>query len=106
MTNTDTPKYYISSEKVTVEAVQLRASEPGDPVSFDHKPQWLIDMVESRQIRSILGDKIDGSDWVYLWLETGTGIALVTTDDYIVRFDENTVGTISRALFYKVFEPI
>jgi hypothetical protein len=104
------PKLYMTFDNA-VEAVQLRASEPGDPLSFDHRPQWFLDFIAEGAVRSVPGDKVDGTDWTYLFIETGEGEALVRTDDYIVRHTNQITGkavfgAISRKLFAQMFEPI
>lgn len=70
---------------VVIEAVQLRATEPGDALSFDETPQWLLDAFDVGTLERRYGDSINGGDWDFVAIKTLEGEMLAAPDDFIIR---------------------
>lgn len=63
--------------------VQLLATEPGEPLCFDAIPCWLTDAWEQKRLPRVVGDSVDGTDWVYVNVLTPAGWELCRTDEFI-----------------------
>ncbi len=70
---------------VEVEAVNFRASEPGDPLSFDHVPEWLENAFDEGVLERRYGDAINGGDYDFIAIKTLEGEMLAAPDDWIIR---------------------
>ena len=72
--------------------VILYACEPGDPIALSHVPGWFDEAIEKGEIEPVLGDSIDGSDWVYLKVIYKTGSDMICkTDSIIGRHGDGTL---------------
>lgn len=72
-----------------VQAVQLKATEPGDHLIFSHTPEWLKNALENMALTPILGDLVDGSDWVYISMPGTTSVC--RSDDWVVRDEDGNL---------------
>lgn len=70
---------------VVVQAVQLHATEPGDPLTFDHLTDWLTQALQDGTLERRNGDLINGGDWDFLAVRTLEGEMLAAPDDFIIR---------------------
>lgn len=74
---------------MNVEAVQLKATVPGDKIIFSHTPTWLQEALEDSVLLPISGHCVDGSDWVYISM-SATG-EICRTDDWVVRGSDESL---------------
>lgn len=71
--------------------VILYACEPGDPIALNHVPKWFDEAIEASTIQPVVGDFVDGSDWVYLEVTNGTSKMMCKTDSIIGRHGDGTL---------------
>jgi hypothetical protein len=91
---------------VVIEAVQLRATEPGDPLSFDATPSWLTEGFDAGVLERRDGDFIDGGDWDYVAVKTLEGVMLAAPDDFIIRGVQGELYPCKPAIFRATYDRV
>lgn len=99
------PGPFYVKKPVVIQAVQLRATEPGDPLSFDHVPEWLEAAFEDGTLERRAGDRINGGDWDFVAVTTLEGTMLAAPDDFIIRGVQGELYPCKPAIFRATYAP-
>lgn len=99
------PKQY-RKRPVVIEAVRFRASEPGDPLEFDHLPAWLTGALDNGTLERRNGDAINGGDWDFIAVKTLEGEMLCAPDDYLIRGVQGEIYPIKPDIFEATYEEV
>lgn len=89
---------------VTIEAVQLSACEPGEPLVFTNIPEWLEDGFNSGVLERRSGDKVNGGDWDFVAIQTLEGEMLAGPDWWIIRGLEGELYPCKNSVFRESYE--
>lgn len=91
---------------VEIAAVRFHATEPGDPLRFDHIPEWLQDAFDGELLERRNGDAINGGDYDYIAIRTMEGVMIAAPDDYIIRGVKGELYPCKPDIFVETYDEV